>query len=391
MEPQSLKSSQHTPHTHPIAPSPTKPPHSDILPVVLQSHHIKCTDETRSSAEKLQAQGQLVAEDFIESSPDIERTLMEAFIEDDYEGRLHLITLSVPSSTMGSNRCCSSNGNASYESNRPLHQEESMEVVGLAFWREIPSDEMEEWLDLRRISRTLARHANELYTGEQQRTDDCKGNGDQGGVLSSKSRRKIQMVRSDSVAWIRTALSSRYDDDDNNDDDHNSQQQQQQQSLAKKEITTSVQSTIQKLTHSWIKIELVAIKQSHRAHHLGNVLLGCVLSRAYASSTTIHQNRNQQHPNQHAVLHIAGGGASKNIPAAKLYTRFGFVSIPTHDEGGPFEKPDRDLFVLGNIGKALDELPWDEMLQLSGDGGAGGVDDDSIGVETKRIADVSKA
>ena len=112
-------------------------------------------------------------------------------------------------------------------------------------------------------------------------------------------------------------------------------------------------STINKLTHSWVKIELIAIKKTHRAHHLGHILLGCTLAKAHAL-----------HHNEHAILHIAGGGASKNIPAARLYERYGFVSVPQHDEGGPFVKPDRDLFVLGNIGRALNDLPWEEVMQI---------------------------
>eukprot|EP00986_Skeletonema_menzelii_P019882 scaffold29477_cov388-Skeletonema_menzelii.AAC.1 len=49
---------------------------------------------------------------------------------------------------------------------------------------------------------------------------------------------------------------------------------------------------------------------------------------------------------KHSSRLYTGGGASKNIPAAKLYGRFGFVSVPRHNEGGPFSKPDKDLFVL---------------------------------------------
>mmetsp|Transcript_13230 Transcript_13230/g.23270 ORF Transcript_13230/g.23270 Transcript_13230/m.23270 type:complete len:158 (+) Transcript_13230:3-476(+) len=134
-------------------------------------------------------------------------------------------------------------------------------------------------------------------------------------------------------------------------------------------------STIHKLTHAWIKIELIAIKRTHRAHHLGNVLLGCTLAKAHAL-----------HHNEHAILHIAGGGASKNIPAARLYTRYGFVSVPQHEEGGPFVKPDRDLFVLGNIGMVLNALPWEEMMQISS---AHGVEDSSGGKRQRSLQDQS--
>ena len=65
--------------------------------------------------------------------------------------------------------------------------------------------------------------------------------------------------------------------------------------------------------------------------------------------------------------HVAGGRAPKNVPAARLYARYGFVPMPRHVEGGPFARPDRDLYVLGNIGGALRALPWEETLSV-GDG-----------------------
>ena len=91
------------------------------------------------------------------------------------------------------------------------------------------------------------------------------------------------------------------------------------------------------------------------------------------------------HHNEHAILHIAGGGASKNVPAGRLYARFGFVAIPRHDEGGPFVKPDRDLFVLGNIGRALGALPWEEVLQIGSEG-----DKDESDVAKKRLQKASR-
>jgi hypothetical protein len=143
----------------------------------------------------------------------------------------------------------------------------------------------------------------------------------------------MKLAKSDSIRWIENAIHS------------------DSASMTKNETLLPSKSTIQKLTHAWIKIELIAIKRTHRARHLGQILLGCTLAKAHA------------HHNEHAILHVAGGGASKNIPAARLYTRYGFVSVPKHEEGGPFVKPDKDLFVLGNIGMVLNTLPWGEILQ----------------------------
>lgn len=267
---------------------------SRFLPATLQSNGINCRDETPSSAQELLTRGQLDAKDFIEASPDIENTLMEAFIEDDYDGKLHLMTLSMMRDTDTA--------------------ADDEEIIGLSFWREVPAEEMGDWFDVERISKMITKSTI---------LQECDNE------ISNHAKRRMELVRSSSINWIQNALASADD-----------------------EIETDKKTTIDKLTHSWVKIELIAIKQSYRAHHLGNILLGCTLAKA------------QEH-NEHAILHVAGGGASKNIPAAKLYGRFGFVSVPRHDEGGPFSKPDKDLFVLGNIGKALEDLPFEETLQTT--------------------------
>ena len=268
---------------------------SRFLPAALQSNGISCRDETPASAQELLTRGQLNATDFIEASPDIETTLMEAFVEDDYDGKLHLMTLSI------------------IRDDDDTADDE--EIIGLSFWREVPAEEMDDWFDVERISKMIAKSTI------QQECDK---------EISNHAKYRMELVRSSSINWIQNALALASTDD---------------------EIETDTKATIEKLTHSWVKIELIAIKHSYRAHHLGNILLGCTLAKA------------QEH-NEHAILHVAGGGASKNIPAAKLYGRFGFVSVPRHDEGGPFSKPDRDLFVLGNIAKALDDLPFEETLQI---------------------------
>jgi len=274
---------------------------SRFLPATLKSNGISCRDETPASAQELVTRGQLDAKDFIEASPDIENTLMEAFIEDDYDGKLHLMTLSMI---------------------RDADTAADEEIIGLSFWREVPAEEMGDWFDVERISKMITKSTI------QQECDN---------EISNHAKCRMELVRSSSINWIQNALTAT---DDEIETDKKATIEQ---------VTHS--ATIDKLTHSWVKIELIAIKQSYRAHHLGNIILGCTLAKA------------EEH-NQHAILHVAGGGASKNIPAAKLYGRFGFVSVPKHDEGGPFSKPDKDLFVLGNIGKALEELPLEETLQI---------------------------
>jgi hypothetical protein len=292
---------------------------TSLLPALLQTQNLKCNLETPQSASTLLSQNKLSPRDFIEQHPDIERTLLQSFVEDDYDGKLHLMTLST---------------------------KEREEVIGLSFWREVDDEEMREWLDLHRVEETLERHGHDemqqqplrnistQQQREQQRQQQqalsFKYDGD--NKLSHCGKRTMEGIRSDSITWIRNALHS---------DTPRNHKKPQHDHITKSKVQ-------QQLIHAWIKIELVAIKRSHRSHHLGELLLACTLSKAY------------EHHDNHAILHIAGT-SSKNVPATKLYTKFGFVELPRYREGGPFGEPDGDLFVLGDIGGCLERGAWEEM------------------------------
>jgi hypothetical protein len=114
----------------------------------------------------------------------------------------------------------------------------------------------------------------------------------------------------------------------------------------------SREEVIENLTHRWVKIELLAVRKPFWGNRYGSLLLACALYEAYS----LNNNR--------AILHVAGGYS--NVPAVKLYQRFGFVGVPAGD-GGIFNTPDRDLFVLGNIGVALQSLSWKDCLALPDD------------------------
>lgn len=263
-----------------------------FLPATLQANGVLCTDETPTSAQELRSRNKLKVSDFIEVSPDICDTLLDAFIEDDFDGKLHLMTLSRLN-----------------QNNAATAADDGHEIIGISFWREVDDGEMRDWFDIDRVSKMIDKSIEQSHEHEHE---------------------SLKLVRRSSINWIQKALEST----DNNYISRNTQE-----------------STIQQLTHAWVKIELIAIKQSYREHHLGHTLLGCTLAKAHARC------------GDHVILHVAGG-ASKNIPAAKLYQKFGFVSVPTHKDGGVFQKPDRDLFVLGNIGQALEDLPFEEILQI---------------------------
>ncbi len=279
----------------------------------------------------------------METSPEIEKTLMDAFLEDDYEGGLHLTTLSMQKKQSmhfnDDDRHCGDD----HDSGR-----DEEVVVGLAFWREVPNEEMSGWLDLRRISEIIARYraissnsaTNSRPYGLLTYGGSASTNFDDAIMLSPRGRKAMKLVRSNSISWIESAIAS-------------SQNQAINDNAHANEVTT-ISSTVRELTHSWIKVELIAIQKSYRSHHLGNILLGCTLARAH-----------ELYHKEHAVLHVAGGGATKNIPASRLYSRYGFVAVPRHEEGGPFCRPDRDLFVLGDIGGTLEHLPWGEMLNVA--------------------------
>ena len=265
-----------------------------FLPATLQANGVVCTDETPKTLEDLLSRNKLEVRDFIESSPDIAMTLIDAFIEDDFDGKLHLMTLSM----LNQNNAAAAGGGGN----------DGHEIIGISFWREVDDGEMRNWFDIDRVTKMIDKSIEQSHEHEHE-------------------HESLKLVRRSSINWIQKALESNY-------------------------ISRNTkESTIQQLTHAWVKIELIAIKQSYREHHLGNTLLGCTLAKAHARC------------GDHVILHVAGG-ASKNIPAAKLYQKFGFVSVPTHKDGGVFQKPDRDLFVLGNIGQALEDLPFEEILQI---------------------------
>ena len=262
-----------------------------ILSNILSSHtNFYYERETPATAAALLSDNQITPSQFIEFYPDIERTLLTSFLEDDYDGKLHFITL-----------------------NTTNHGKR--EVVGIAFWREVDTTEMDEWLDLHRVQETLKRHQ------ALEQTHPPSVNCQDDNEFTKQGRRRMEMIRSDSITWIQNALIPH----DN-------------------PITSS---NLQQMTHAWMKIELIAIQQGYRHIHLGEILFASVLAHAY------------QYHETHAILHVAG--STSNVAARKLYHKFGFVHVPKYEEGGPFERPDGDLYVLGNIGGMLEKYPWEEM------------------------------
>ena len=281
-----------------------------VSSAIAQCHLCKVTETSASAQQLLDATGGTFSAEGGSLSMDVEQTLFESFIDDDYEGRLHLMTL--------------------------RQNDEAGRVVGVVFWREVPDTEMREWINFDALSASIS-DLRGLVIDEND-DDDGHTEGKSGANSSSRHRRSLVPVREESLHWLYQATSSRH-----------LQRAGRSRATTTSTAALSREELIDGLTHRWIKIELLAVQKSFWGHRYGSLLLATALQEAY-----------QQKSNR-AILHVAGGYS--NVPAVKLYQRFGFVGVPAGD-GGIFNKPDRDLFVLGNIGAALQSLHWNECLPL---------------------------
>lgn len=79
------------------------------IPAVIKKRHLICIEETPDSARSIFSSTGAIC-DGETLSIEVERTLFESFIGDDYEGKLHMTTL----------------------------RDQSDNIVGFVFWREIP-------------------------------------------------------------------------------------------------------------------------------------------------------------------------------------------------------------------------------------------------------------
>jgi GNAT superfamily N-acetyltransferase len=263
------------------------------VPKILKAKHLKCVEHTPASASVLHESYGFFATGK-EIPHDVEQTLFDAFIEDDYDGQLHLSTLHDTNS-----KNCSNEGSIG----PPL---------GLVFWREVPENEMNDWLDWDHVVDALDRH-----------TSVDNNVGEDTTVPSSKKNR---FVRQNSIESIQKMIESLHLENDNvieGNDSHYG-------------------STHDEMVHAWTKLELIAVRERYWGRHLGSLLLACTLYNAHSK---FDQSR--------VVLHIAGG--EDNAPALRLYERFGFLRVRS---GTSFHKPDRYMYILGDIAFALDHTVW---------------------------------
>eukprot|EP01118_Nematostelium_gracile_P010857 TRINITY_DN3798_c0_g1_i1.p1 TRINITY_DN3798_c0_g1~~TRINITY_DN3798_c0_g1_i1.p1 ORF type:complete len:241 (+),score=55.25 TRINITY_DN3798_c0_g1_i1:22-744(+) len=95
----------------------------------------------------------------------------------------------------------------------------------------------------------------------------------------------------------------------------------------------------------WIKIELVCTAPKYLGRRIGTMLMAAALVWA------------AKHRQTHSILHVAGG--HKNVPAKRLYERFGFVETDKNQ----FNQPNDNLFVLWDINNSLQSIDWKTLLQ----------------------------
>lgn len=277
-----------------------------LIPSILERRNFHCQEQTMESAQKLIDKGLLGnftrANENSFLSTEVEETLLESFVDNDYDGALHLTTL-----------------NDDNSSGRP---------IGFVFWREVPAQEMNAWIHWENLRKKLLgeqeqkaikQQDDETHTKPTQEERDAQQHPNH---KKRRMRQSIKLVRDESIRWLEVASEAN-----------------KRQSLLLK--STNMAPLMKTLTHSWVKLELLAVHPDYWGKHIGTLLLACAMYQAYKKGE------------KHMILHVAGG--PENVPALKLYEKFGFLPVP---QGTVFEKPDKDLFVLGHVGESLQRLCW---------------------------------
>jgi len=295
-----------------------------ILPSILERRNLQCTEQTVESARAWIEAGLLgnftQANEHSPMSLQIEASLLESFVEDDYDGKLHLMTLDVVVDDD-----CNSGDNNNNGGRRP---------IGIVFWRQVLKEEMRDWINWENLRKRILGEREQKLQTEESREEEGLGEASiQQQEEYSKRRRmrhSLRSVRRESVRWLEIATTANV-----------APPVHTANSLVQSSRTISVSTLVETLTHCWVKLELLAVHPNYWKQHIGTLLLACAMYQAY------------QKGDDHMILHVAGG--KENIPALRLYDKFGFLPVP---QGTVFEKPDKDLYVLGHVGQSLQRLCW---------------------------------
>lgn len=298
-----------------------------LIPSILQRRNLQCTEQTSESARALMESGLLG--NFTQEnehslvSLQVEASLLESFVEDDYDGALHLTTLDVAVDD-GNN----SGDNNNHGGRRP---------IGFVFWRQVPEEEMRDWINWENLQkRIVGERERELQSGESREEEgfDKASSTQQQKEYTNRRRMRhsLRSVRRESVKWLEIATTA------------NSSPPAPTNCVVQSSSTINSGVLVESLTHCWVKLELLEVHPDYWKQHIGTLLLACAMYQAY------------QNGDERMILHVAGG--EENIPALRLYDRFGFLPVP---QGTVFHKPDKDLYVLGNVGQSLRRLCWSAL------------------------------
>ncbi len=300
------------------------------IPSILQRKHLKCLHHTPETAQILHDTYGFFANGR-EMSHEVEQHLFDAFIEDDYDGRLHLMTL----------HCLENEGENGGESLALVAKDDILmpssfgkgigPPLGIVFWRDVPDEEMKEWFDWNFLAKALNRGEGLTHNGTNpSKISHNKSTNKDQFISLPTATTALHLVRQSSIDSIKKMVADMQPGSSistsichNNED--------------RKNILD-----VETLSHAWIKLELIAIRQQYWGHHLGSLLLSCTLYHAHYES---NQSR--------VLLHVAGG--EENVPAVRLYEKFGFHPVR---QNTIFHKPDRFMYVLGDISSSLGGVTW---------------------------------
>jgi ribosomal protein S18 acetylase RimI-like enzyme len=286
------------------------------IPQILSAKHLKYMQHTPTTAKIIHDTYGFFANGR-EMSHEVEQNLFDAFIEDDYDGHLHLMTLH-------------------YEDSVRIERDHDIDMstsfcndlgppLGIVFWRDVPGEEMKDWIDWDHVTKALGRDS--YIQKDSMFGKDAEG------------PKTLHLVRQSSIDSIRKMVQEIYLPP-SSEGTTTVGTPNKDERLTR---TMNKMNMVDNLTHAWIKLEFIAVRQRYWGRHLGSLLLSCALYTAHCKSD---QSR--------VILHVAGG--ADNVSAVRLYERFGFHPVR---QGTLFHKPDRFMYVLGDIARSLNGVKWE--------------------------------
>mmetsp|Transcript_306 Transcript_306/g.518 ORF Transcript_306/g.518 Transcript_306/m.518 type:complete len:364 (-) Transcript_306:14-1105(-) len=310
------------------------------MPRILRNNHLKCLPHTPETAQILHDTHGFFANGR-EMSHQVEQHLFDAFIEDDYDGHLHLMTLhSVVESKDVNGVSFGETGDDINIRNSSFDNDLLGPPLGIVFWRDVSDEEMREWFDWKYLTKAFGQD-KPIKNGKIREIVPSKNTEDSLKPIGKDET--LHLVRQSSIYSIQNMVKDMYLPSTVDDDTAVSSTTHDGESRLDR-INKELDNVDNNLTHAWIKLELIAVRQQYWGNHLGSLLLACALHHAHSK---LHQSR--------VILHVAGG--AENIPAVRLYERFGFHPVP---QGTLFHKPDRYIYVLGDIARSLGGITWNE-------------------------------